>query len=178
MSHPAPQKKPTWVLVVGVLAAIGLLGVVAQKVIGPHAVSETRPVNVSAAEAEGREGTTQLARGVASCLGDQKELPPTAPPVPASLGMVAGKKHLSAGSDWDAPAYVCARFRPTTPQHYRYQWVRTNAKEGSVVAEADFDGDGRVDDTITVYLTCEPRGAGLGCTVGYPFLVGPRPAPS
>lgn len=178
MNPPAPQKKPTWLPTVGVLAAVGLLLIVARGIVGPHAVTQTRQVNVSAAEAEGREGTTQLGRGVASCVGDQKELPPTAPPVPASLAMVAGKKHLSAGTDWDAPAYVCARFRPTTSQHYRYQWVRTNAKEGSVVAEADFDGDGRVDDTITVYLTCEPRGAGLACTVGFPFLVGPRPDPS
>lgn len=178
MSEPAPRKKPTWVFVLGVLAAVSLLGFVARRIIGARAASETSQDGVGTAEAEGQSGTTQLARGLASCVADQKDLPPTAPPVPATLAMVSGKKYLSAGTDWDAPAYRCARFGMTTPQHYRYQWIRTNAKEGTVLAEADLDGDGRVDDTITVYLTCEDRGAGLACTVGFPFLVGPRPTPS
>lgn len=181
MTDPAPQKRPTWVLALGVLAAVGLLGLVARKGIGARTASETGETSqgsVSTAEAEGRSGTTQLARGIASCVADQKDLPPTAPPVPAALAMVSGKKYLSAGTDWDAPAYQCARFGMTAPQHYRYQWIRTNAKEGTVLGEADLDGDGKVDDTISVYLTCEARGAGLACTVGFPFLVGPRPAPS
>ena len=177
MSEPEKKKTPTWVIVIGILAALGLLGIVVLGIMAALAVSGAKKYLAAAKSAEGRNATMQLAKGLSACVANEKELPPTAPPVPATLNEVRGLKYMSAGTDWDAPAYKCAHFSMTMPQYYRYQWVRTSATEGNVLGEADLDGDGKVDDAITVHLTCTSSASGLDCTAGVPTIGGIKTAP-
>lgn len=181
MGEPERKKTPTWAIVVGILAAVGLLGIVVIGIMAALAVNGTKKYLAAAKGAEARNATGQLARGIVTCVENDleggKSLPPTAAPVPATLAEVAGKKYMSAGTDWDAPAYKCARFSMPMPQYYRYQWVRTSATEGSVLADADLDGDGKVDDAVSVQVTCTPGTGALTCRVGMPVVGGIKTAP-
>lgn len=142
------------VAVVGVMAALGIAGF--------------RNYLGAAKSAEGRAEVGRLARGMALCGpgrgadGQSAALPPTAPPVPATLAEVSGKKYMSSSADWSDPAYTCAAFSVSMPQYFRYQWLATSDTEGVARAEADLDGDGTAEVIFESKVTC----AGEGCTAG------------
>ncbi len=143
------------VAIVGILAALGISG--ARKY-------------VSAAKAsEGTMTVNRLASGMALCGSNRADdgtspvLPETAPPVPATLAEVSGKKYMSAESDWSATAYSCAAFSVAMPQYFRYQWLAQSATAGVARGEADLDGDGVAEVIVEATVTC-PSGA--PCVVG------------
>lgn len=112
---------------------------------------------------EGRQRVVELARGLAQCAASAgpsgsapRGLPASAGPVPASLASVAARRHASVPSDWAAPAFSCAGFAPSDPQLYRVTWERQADDRGVVRAEADLDGDGRVDSEVTQPVVCAP----------------------
>jgi hypothetical protein len=64
----------------------------------------------------------------------------------------------------EAAAFACADFAPTPEQRYRYRWTRFPtppspwyAYQGEVRAEADFDGDGRVDHALSMAVACTTK---------------------
>jgi hypothetical protein len=131
---------------VGVMAALGIFG--ARKYI-----SQAKTI-------EGRTEVTRLAMGITSCAATTAAekgsvaLPESAPPVPASLSDVSGKKYQSSPSEWSPPAYACAKFGITMPQYFQYEWVRTDATNGKAIARADLDGDGKAEVVFEMPVTC------------------------
>jgi hypothetical protein len=81
-------------------------------------------------------------------------LPLTSPAVPASLTSVSGKKYQSAAGEWSDPAFVCAGFSMNDPQYFQYQWQQASPAEGSLIALADFDGDGDPEQHVEVHIIC------------------------
>jgi hypothetical protein len=176
MSEPEKKKTPLWALILIGVAVLGFVAFIGIGVMAALGVYGTRKFIANAKGAEARNATTQLALGLVMCSADQKELPPTTAPVPATLAEVAGRKYLSTTSDWAAPAFACAHFSMAMPQYYRYQWVRTKPTEGDVLAEGDLDGDGKIDDAVSVHVSCVPSAAGLTCTNGIPTITVGKPA--
>jgi len=131
-----------------VLGAVTLLGAALGWVAFRGHVGRARAI-------EGRVLVVTLAQGIASCAASGG-LPPSAGPVPASLGSVSGRRHASAPSDWAAPAFSCAGFAPDTPQLFQVQWERQSQDRGLVSAQADLDGDGKPDATVSQPITCAP----------------------
>lgn len=168
MSEPEKKKTPTWAIVLMVMAGIALLGILGLGVLSALAASGVRKYLEASKSVEGRITSSALARDIAACSDQKPELPDTASPVPATLADVKGKKYLSGAADWSAPAYECARFSLSAPQYYQYQWTRTSATSGRVVAQADLDGDGKVDSTFTATVTCTTAADGLACTATAP----------
>ena len=162
-----PQGKSNTVLIVVVVVGVALLLVVG--VIGILAalgIAGFRSYLSRAKSVEGSVELTRLSEGLARCgsveLSGGRELPDSASPVPASLAAVSGKKYMSSGADWSAPAYTCAAFSMSTPQYFQYAWTRTSPSSGTVRASADLDGDGTAEIVLERDVTCS-SGA---CTAG------------
>lgn len=142
------------VLIIGLLAALGIAGV--------------RNYLIQAKTAEGRSQVRVLAMGIARCAeaggveaASTPALPPSAPPVPASLGDVSAKKYMSSPSDWSAPAYKCASYQMSMPQYFQYEWQLSSPTSGRAIARADLDGDGKAEQELTAVVTC----SGSTCSV-------------
>lgn len=159
MHHETPGtpqgRNPTIVIVITVLALVvlAILGVVTAV-----AVFGGRRDIVQAKLAEARAVVSAVAGGVARCSTPRGYVPPSSPAVPAAASMVSGKKYMSRPSDWSDEAFRCAAFSLTTPQYFRYQWVRESEAAGVVRAEADFDGDGAVDVRVELEVACRESG--------------------
>jgi hypothetical protein len=150
---PPPQAKRSqpWVIVVAVVGAVAFIVLTILAALAIHGV---RRYIVQAKMAEGRAAVAELARGIARCGAEQDELPETSSKVPSDLELVRGKKYQSAPADWDDDAFRCAEFRMTGPQYFQYQWVLKDAQAGSVVAVADFDGDGVPEVWLDLVVDC------------------------
>jgi hypothetical protein len=109
--------------------------------------------------AEGAAAARRLAAGVAACAQGDAGLPPSSPPVPASLASVRGTEYVSSPADWAHPTWACARFSLAAPQRFRFQWERPAPDHGTVRAEADLDGDGAPDASFEIDVSCSPGGA-------------------
>lgn len=148
------------VVIVGILAALGIAGF--------------RSYLARAKGAEGKAEAYRLARGIVRCAesggvnaASGATLPPSAPPVPASLSEVSGRKYLSSPGDWSNPSYECAAFEMSVPQYFQYEWQLTSPTSGKAVARADLDGDGKIDQEYASVVTCS------GTTCSAPMPVGP-----
>jgi hypothetical protein len=165
MSGAEPSKKglPAWaiaLLSVGVFGALCFVAIVALAVYG------IRRRNVMVKEAEGRNAVGYLARGVIRSIEDADveeqpgelpvALPATTPFVPPSITQVSKKPFVSAPADWMHPTFVQAKFESVGPQWFQVQWERTSKLTGVARACADFDGDGVVDLTFELDVTCSP----------------------
>jgi type IV pilus assembly protein PilA len=152
MSEPTKKKKglPTWAIVLIVIA------VAAPIVIGIFsalAIYGVRKYIMNAKRAEATHVLTSWSKGMVAC-GEKAGLPGTSPQVPASLADVAGMKYQSVAAEWSDPAFACAGLAMSDPQYFQYQWVQTAASEGSLLAQADLDGDGSVDQRVEVRISC------------------------
>jgi hypothetical protein len=104
---------------------------------------------------EGLYTVTEIAGGIARCGTRDGKLPPTSRPVPLALDSIRGTTFRSTASDWQDEAFTCSGFHLDWAQHFQYRWECTDAKKSGVVsAEADLDGDGSVDQTITMKVVC------------------------
>lgn len=130
-------------------------------------------------EADATFALGQLARGVARCAekeagafsanlpGTSRGLPASTPPVPARFADVLGKKkYQSVPEDWAPEAYACAAFQIDQPQAIQIEWQRLSATAGVVRVRVDADGDGKLDLTAELDVTCAgfPDKAELTCT--------------
>jgi hypothetical protein len=164
---------PTWAIVLIVLGILGVIGAIGIVVLATLGVYGTRKYIGNAKEAEGRSNVMALAKGAAAA-GSSEEvdhatgkvvtgLPPSSKPVPASISDVAGKKYMSRPTDWSAdPGFKAARFEMMSPQYFQYQWEQLTPTKGVARAKADMDGDGKLDVTFEVDVTC----ASGSCTTG------------
>ena len=99
----------------------------------------------------------ELQTGLVKCARDGT-LPVTSQPVPVKLELVSeGKTYMSQEHDWDDPAFACAGFANRGPQHFQIQWERIRPDHGRVRAQADTDGDGRVDMVVIGEIHCDPE---------------------
>lgn len=158
----APKGKSTLVVVLAVVGAALSLVLVIVGVFAAFAVAGLLNHLSRAKGAEGKSGAYRLGRGIADCAetgggttASGTVLPPGAPPVPASLSGVAGRKYLSSPADWSHATYACAGFSMREPQYFQYQWQVTGPSSGKAIARADLDGDGKVDREYTSVVTCE-----------------------
>jgi hypothetical protein len=151
MNEPTKKKGlPTWVIVL-IVVAVSVPLVVG--IFSGLAIYGVRKYIMNAKRAEAANVLRYWGKGMVSC-GEKDGLPLTSPPVPASLAAVAGKKYQSAIGEWSDPAFVCAGFSMSDPQYFQYQWVQASPSEGNMVAQADLDGDGTVDERVEVRVLC------------------------
>src|ERR1700690_2936388 len=95
----------------------------------PLAIYGIRKFIVNSKHAEGRGNVGQIAKSIVdyartvsdSANGAEPELPPSAPPVPATLASVGGMKYMSAPGDWSG-TWRLIHFSMTSPQYFQYQW--------------------------------------------------------
>lgn len=147
---PAGKKSLSTLLIV--LLVVAVVGVMLLGVLSALAIYGVRKYVVNAKEAEGRAGVGALAKGVAACSAGS--LPPSTPPVPATLGSIRGSKYQSAPAEWTAEAFRCAGFALGTPQYFQYQWRRDTKSSGTARALADLDGDGSAEISLEVPVLC------------------------
>jgi hypothetical protein len=159
---PRKKKSSVWVWV-GAVLGCGFLLISGVGVFAALGIYGTRKYIENAKSAEAKSALALIAAGMVRCAAKSASLPPSAAPVPASLGDVSGKKYMSAPSDWSAPAWKCAGFSIGTPQYFQYRWARESPSAGTALAVADFNGDGTPDFQFRERVTCS--GAGR-CTRG------------
>jgi type IV pilus assembly protein PilA len=141
---------PTWAIVL-IVVAVG--APIALGIFSALAIYGVRKYIMNAKRAEAAHVLASWSKGMVTC-GEKDGLPLTSAPVPASLAAVSGKKYQSASSEWSDPAFVCAGFSVSDPQYFQYQWVQVSPAEGSMLAQADLDGDGNVDERVEVRVSC------------------------
>lgn len=108
--------------------------------------------------AEAKLALAQMTKGIAACAA-RGQLPESSAWIPAELSAVAGTKYQAAPGEWPSQAaFACAGFAMTTPQYYRYRWVRATATSGHFEAEADLNGDGVVDNALQQGVHCSADG--------------------
>ena len=155
LSAGPPSKKSgtsSWVIVI---AVVGVLALIVLPLLAAIAIYGVRRYIVQAKVAEGRVNSGVLARGIADCAAQEGELPETSSKVPLELEMVRAVKYQSSLDDWSDDTFRCARFRLTEPQYFQYQWVlKDDVDAGSVVAEADLDGDGVAEIRLELEVDC------------------------
>jgi hypothetical protein len=173
-STPSKKKTPAWAIVLIVLAAFAFVGIVFLGVMAAVGVYGARQFIARSKGAEAHFSAGTLALGVSTrCVEADGKLPPTSPAVPATLAPIRGTKYASTTADWAAPAFTCAGFSLSAPQYFRYQWIQLSPTTGEVVAEGDLDGDGRVDSSVKIPITCSTTSTGLTCVRGTPTIVEP-----
>lgn len=130
--------------------------------------------DADAATLEAVEVAQQLAGRIAACAerGVPASLPADSRFVPATAPR--GVAYRSADADWSDEAFRCAGFRLPRPQRFQLRWARSAPtcagweSQGEVWADADLDGDGRIDRTVTASVAC---GSGM-CTVSPDVEIG------
>ena len=151
MNEPTKKKGlPTWVIV---LIVVVVAGPIVLGIFSALAIYGVRKYMMNAKRAEATAVLTSWSKGMVAC-GEKAGLPPSSPQVPASLEAVSGKKYMSAPSDWADAAFVCGGLSMTQPQYFTYQWLQASPSEGSLLAQADFNGDGIAEERAEVRISC------------------------
>lgn len=154
MNEPNKKKGlPTWVIV---LIVVVVAGPVVLGIFSALAIYGVRKYIVNAKRAEATHVLTNWSKGMLTCA-EKAGLPPSSLPVPASLASVAGKKYQSAANEWSDAAFVCAGLSLSEPQYFQYQWVQAGPSDGSMVAQADLNGDGSPDERFEIRVSCTAR---------------------
>ena len=162
------------------LASLVVAGLVSSGLYVAFGLYAYRKFVLDSKQAEGRYTVGQIAKNIVrytqpdqnSTHGAIRELPPSAPAVPASLSQVKGKHYPSTPGDWSG-TWQLIRFSMSTPQCFQYQWERTSATQGVVRAVADLDGDGKIDTRYELPIGCSETSAGLDCKSA-PRILGDR----
>lgn len=157
------ESKSTNVAIIVVIVAF--VGVVALGVISAVAIYGVKKYVTTAKDAEGRKALIGWSDGIAECAARRGGLPPSSPAVPPALTDVAGKKYVSAPSDWADPAFSCAGFSLTAPQHHQYQWVRVTERAGVARTIGDYNGDGTPDSVLELEVICTGGSCQRGAAV-------------
>jgi type IV pilus assembly protein PilA len=147
-----PKKRSSTTTIVVIIVVIGFVVLFVGGIFTALAVYGVRKYMTAAKQAEGRVGVEALALGIATC--STQRLPPTTPPVPATLATLRGTKYQSAPEEWDADAFRCAGFAMTSPQYFQYQWQRQTDVAGTARAIADLDGDGSPEVSFELRVSC------------------------
>lgn len=151
MNEPTKKKGlPTWAIV---LIVVVVAGPIVLGIFSALAIYGVRKYMMNAKRAEATAVLTSWSKGMVAC-GEKAGLPPSSAQVPASLEAVSGKKYMSAPSDWSDAAFVCGGLSMTQPQYFTYQWVQASPSEGSLLAQADFNGDGIAEERTEVRISC------------------------
>jgi Tfp pilus assembly major pilin PilA len=151
MNEPNKKKGlPTWVIV---LIVVVVAGPIVLGIFSALAIYGVRKYMMNAKRAEATAVLTSWSKGMVAC-GEKDGLPPTSTQVPASLAAISGKKYQSAAAEWSDAAFVCSGLSMSDPQYFQYQWVQASPADGSMVAQADLDGDGAVDQRVEVRISC------------------------
>lgn len=166
---PPPPRKSNVALILIIVGVVGFVLIAGVGVLAALGIYGTRKYLIEAKKAEGKNVVGAIARGMVTCMEAEdlsptatpRQLPPSSPPVPASLPR--GVKYQSSSADWASPAFSCARFSMSTPQYFQYQWERVSPMIGIVRARADLDGDGKIDAAIEQEVRCT---SGPQCSVG------------
>ena len=147
-SQPVSHVRQARLLALFALAVLG----------GAIAIYAVRQRTLSARVGQGREAIFAIARGVARCSTPSGNLPKSSLPVPADASLVRGRSYASKPGDFNHEAFLCARFAPSEPQYFQYQWVRESDSAGFVRASADFDGDGVAETQLELDVVCAASG--------------------
>jgi type IV pilus assembly protein PilA len=153
---PLPPTRPSsnaWIIVLAVGGGVGLFFIV----LAVMAVSGVRRYVALSKTAEGTSTVGAMARdAVAAYERDEGARGPelcgsAAHPVPRSTSDIAGKKYMSAPTDWtDGPSeagFPCLRFEMTMPQYYQYNYTSTGPQgRFTAMAKGDLDGDGELSE--------------------------------
>jgi hypothetical protein len=161
---PKSKERPSFILVLVALAAVGSLLFVAL----PIGLYAFRMHVTRAKVADTRQHMHELAAAIAQCAhrpdsGRAARLPPTALPVPRALASVSGRSYQSTSSDWQDEAYRCARFTIEGLQSGQLQWIRASDREGYVRVAIDVDGDMTPEWILEQPVSCDGERA---CTLG------------
>jgi type IV pilus assembly protein PilA len=156
-ASPAGESRSTAavILITGVVAfaAIALLGVLMAL-----AIYGVRKYVMSAKLAEGRAAVTAIAQGIGRCSTPRGYVPRSSRPIPADLAQVSGRKYQSNAAEWSQEPFVCAAYTRSEAQYFQYQWLSEGDVSGVARAEADFDGDGKVDVRFEMDVLCGATG--------------------
>lgn len=151
MNEPNKKKGlPTWAIV---LIVVAVAGPIVLGIFSALAIYGVRKYIMNAKRAEATAVLSMWSKGMVAC-GEKDGLPPSSQPVPASLASVSGKKYQSAANEWSDAAFVCGGLSMSEPQYFQYQWVQAGPSEGSMVAQADLNGDGSPDERVEIRISC------------------------
>lgn len=148
--YPPPPKPRSGGAAVGIIMAIvgALLALVAVVgVLAVLAMAGVRKYIANAKTMEARNSVRMMGIDAQSVWGERQALCPSASaPVPHDIGMVRGRKYMSAASDWSADksrdgGFACLGFSMSTPQHYQYAY-ESDGTGLKALAHGDLNGDG------------------------------------
>jgi hypothetical protein len=158
--RPAPSSNTGVVILV--VAVVAFVGVAIVGVVAGLGYYGTRRYAGQAKVLEGKVHVQRLAVHAELCGDFGSTLPPSAGPVPAKLSSVAGTTYVATNAEW--ALFDCrttsARYAPPTrfdisePTYFQYSWERQTPTSGVARARADLDGDGVVDVTFELPVTC------------------------
>jgi hypothetical protein len=115
---------------------------------------------------EGKNNVITIARALIVCADNTGRLPESSGPVPPSLADVGGTSFLAREGDWSDPAWRCAKYTHVGEQRFRYTWLKKSDTEGTVRAEADFDGNGSAEAVYEQDVLCGIHAGAFRCRPG------------
>jgi hypothetical protein len=115
---------------------------------------------------EGKNNVITIARAIIVCADNGGHLPDSSAAVPTNLSDVGAKTFDAKASDWNDPAWTCAKYTHVGEQHFRYTWIKKDDNTGTVRAEADFDGNGNAEAVYTQDVLCGIYSGAFRCRPG------------
>jgi hypothetical protein len=116
---------------------------------------------------EGKRNVVVMAKALIICADNSQHLPESSKPIPPELADVAGGKVIESTPEaWSDPVWTCAKYSQTGEQRFRYQWIRKSETDGTIRAEADFDGNGSAEAVYEQDISCGVHAGDFRCEPG------------
>lgn len=148
MTAPQEKKSNTVLIVLLVVGGLGVLGLVGGVVLVALGAYGTTRYMQQAKSAEAKSTLGALLSAAERAHASSGTLCASASaPVPASLTAVAGKKYMSAPSEWEVDkakgaGFSCLGFSMSVPQYYQYKY-EVSGDAVTITATGDLNGDGK-----------------------------------